>query len=792
MRRLPRLVLYAVFALTGFSALTLQVVWQRVMALHSGVDLVSFTTVVAAFLAGLGLGSLAGGRLADRLGPRRSLLAFAGSNVLIGAFAWVSIWLLYDFYEAHAGSLTNADSKFAFNVAVLLVPTVLMGLSLPLVAKGVVGRVRDAGPLVGRLYSINTLGAAAGAAVTGWVLLGTYGFVATARMAGTLNLIAAFLVVVSTRGQLRATSEAVATGALDGVGGTDGPAGKVAPGGADPIGEPHGGVAGSSRPVWPWYVVYALTGAVALGFEIVFFRTIDGVMRSNSYSFAHVLATYLVFFGTGAAVGSVVVRRTTRPDRWFLWLQFAVGVSALAGVVVLTRVLPHSPWSATIARYFTGDGFDFGFRNANGALNKAFIPVFFGVPLIVLSVPVFCMGASFPCAQALVSDRLTTLGRHTGLLQFANIVGNVAGTLVVGFVLVDRLGTSGTYRVLALALLIPGLGAAYLARSRRLRAGLVVGAVATALLAVVVFPSNVRLWAHLNGVPTNDLVLAEDRSCATALKHVDDQWVLTVNGASQNNYPFDDLHVLIGMMPTMLHPDPVSGMALGLGIGATPYGLSVDPRLEQIDTVEICGGEIALLRGLARGGAPELDRFFADPRQHLLVGDGRDHLLRTDKRYDVVVVDTLRPQAGFSGSLYSKEFYELVRAHLNEGGMMAQWAPTPRVVNTITEVFPHVVRFTVPQYQNSTFVVASDSPIDVDPASLIDRFDRVRDAFGAQQAASLGAYLSDVQVQCLADGGPIPPAPPGSVNSDLAPLDEYFVNNTDNVVERAPSCGDRS
>ena len=145
MPRQPKVVLLAVFTLTGFSALTLQVVWQRVISLHAGVDLFSITTVVSAFLAGIGLGSLAGGVVADRLGPRRSLLAFAASEAGVGVFAWASIWLFYDVYRAVAPSLRTTPAAFAFHFVLLVVPTTLMGLSLPLVARGVVERIEDAG-----------------------------------------------------------------------------------------------------------------------------------------------------------------------------------------------------------------------------------------------------------------------------------------------------------------------------------------------------------------------------------------------------------------------------------------------------------------------------------------------------------------------------------------------------------------------------------------------------------------------------------------------------------------------
>ncbi len=230
-----------VFLLTGFSALTLQVTWQRVLSLHSGVDLVSFTTVVAAFLAGLGLGNLLGGWLADRLGPRRSVGAFSLSNIGIGLFAWVSVWLFYDLYRDQAASLESTWASFAWNTAFLMVPTILMGLSLPLVARAVVDRVEDAGSVVGRLYSVNTLGAAAGAAVSGWLLLGTFGFTTTVRLAGCCNLAAALLVLpLARRARPPAREVPEPVGILDvpGVAAASAPQAEPAPAGARSVSPP--------------------------------------------------------------------------------------------------------------------------------------------------------------------------------------------------------------------------------------------------------------------------------------------------------------------------------------------------------------------------------------------------------------------------------------------------------------------------------------------------------------------------------------------------------------------------
>ncbi len=766
-----KVVLFALFAATGFSALTLQVVWQRVMSLHAGVDLYSVTTVVAAFLAGLGLGIIAGGHLADRLGPQRSLLAFAASNTGIAVFAWISIWLFYDVYRTLGTSLDNTLSAFLFHFVLLVIPTTLMGISLPLVGRGVVDRIEEGAPLVGGLYAVNTIGAGVGAAVTGWFLLGNLGFVTTVRLAAAINLAAGILVFCLWRVSRRAAEAAAPADAL-------------------PVAVP---VEGGQRS-WPWFVVYGLTGAVALGLEVVFFRMVDGLMRSNSYTFGHVLATYLLLFGAGAALGSRFVGRARRPAQWFLGLQFGVGLAALAGVLVLVELPGVLGVDGPLRRHFAVGGYSLGeykFSPPSELLRLLFVHVF--GPLFVMGLPVLLMGAAFPFVQAIVADRVDTLGRRTGLLLFANVVGNVVGTLVVGFVLINALGTSGTLRLLAAALLIPGLAAVLLMIDRRRR--LVAGAVTVGVmaLAVGVFPSNRELWVFLHSAQDKAFALEEDRSCVNALRRDGEHEYMFVNATSQNGYPYDDFHVLIGLVPVLVHPRPADAMAVGLGIGATPYGMSLDHRVNDVQVVEICGGEIDLLRDLGRRRSPENQRLFADERVDLNTGDGRKFLLSTDRRFDVLTVDAIRPQSAFSGNLYSVEFYRLIADRLRAEGILAQWIASSRAVNSASEVFPYVVSFVVPSYGNAEFFLASRHPIEFDRNLVVERFESVIAGAGArfvlapQQLTSIRQFLSTMEPVTVVWGDPSNPVVDDHLNRDLFPRDEYFLNNPIHVPRRGPN-----
>jgi spermidine synthase len=526
-------------------------------------------------------------------------------------------------------------------------------------------------------------------------------------------------------------------------------------------------------------VLYGLTGAVALGLEVVFFRVIGVILRPNSYTFGHVLTLYLVFFAIGTAVGSRLVRRARLPERWFLTLQFIVGVTALGGLWGLLKIPAALGIDGSLRRYFSGTGF------FNLILTRHDLPLFvfayLAVPLVIMGPPVFLMGASFPFVQAVVSDRIDRLGRRTGLLLTSNIVGNVVGTLVTGFVLIRHLGSSGTLKLLAGLLLAIGVGVAFTQTTTR-RVLAIAATIALMAASIGFFPANRSIWRYVHGASAIPFAVVEDQACVDALKTSVGVTTLSINGNDQNSYPFDDFHVLIGLTPALLHPRPMRALAVGLGMGSTAYGVVVDRRVTRVDSVEICGGEMPLLRNFARRhSSPEISRLFNDKRVLMHAGDGRKFLLGSRERFDVVAVDTLLPQSAYSGALYSVEFYELIRSRLAAGGLVAQWAPTQRALNSIKSVFPHMLIFAVPQYAYGLeFVVGSDTPIRFDRSVIMSRLAAAGPEQGLpNQAASIRDYFAKTRPQALDS---VTAVPDTQRTLDLHPRDEYFLNQPTEYV----------
>jgi spermidine synthase len=751
MRPIHRWLLYALFAGSGFSALCLQVIWQRVLTLHAGVDLFSVTTVVAAFMAGLGLGSLLGGVWADRLSPRSTLLAFAGSKLGVALYAVGSLSLLNDGYRAVVPHFSGMFVSFLFHFVLLVIPTTLMGLSLPLLARGVVQGAGDIAPRVSRLYATNTLGAAAGAALTAYWLLGSFGFVGAVRIAAAISLLTGLGVFALWTATAQASVEQET---------------KPAPLTSE-----------RSSTVYGWMALYAVTGAAAIGLEVLYFRLVDVIIRSNSYTFGHVLALYLFLLGAGVALTSRVAGRTQRPEVWFLWIQFGIGLVSLLGLAALVFLSELPKLGPFVTEYFQSHGFVHGPKTqGDGRTFGRFVFAHFIAPLLVMGIPVVLMGAAFPFIQAVVARSVDTLGRRTGALLAWNIVGNVLGSVLTGFLLLDRLGTVGTLLFWCIGLGLLGLVAAWREPAPLERLVYVFAAVGPFALALVMVPSGPRLWSFLHGTDPSQLSLAEDRACVNALVHNGQAAQLYINGADQNGYPYDDYHVLIGLLPSLMHPNPERSLAVGLGAGGTAYGLLMHPRVKAVRCVEICGGEIKLVDVLAQRESRPSQTLLRDPRSRLEVGDGRKALLRGKEPLQVVTVDTLRPTSAYSGNLYSVEFYELVKSRLAPDGLFAQWVATGRVLHTVKKVFPHVLVFEVPSYLHSTFFVASPSPIDFNRDQLIRRLAELDlKQTLPRQAESLTQFIRTAVPQ--SGHGQAAVTDEQLINRDLFPRDEYFLQS---------------
>ena len=720
---LSRVLIACAFFASGFAALVYQVAWQRILSFETGVGVYSIALIVAAFMAGLGIGSEIGGRLSLRLARLQALRAFAAAELAIGAFGLVSASFYYDWMYVHFGGWVAQPLRGAIDFAALAVPATAMGLSLPLLVRAAVSTRAGAARRIGLLYGVNLVGAALGALATPWVLVRWLGISGALAAAAAANVGAGALALA-----VRVGPETEAA--------------------ADPSAP-----TGPAHPLGAWLALYALSGFCALGLEIVWFRLIDVTVKATAFTFGTVLAVYLAGMAAGTFAGLATIDRVRRPLAAFIALQAAiVGYAAAAAVVIAALPIGHPvlEWIGELAR--APRSYEAGARWEIADVLRLYAVV----PGVAYGLPTVLMGYSFIVLQRAVQDDPRTSGRKVGLLQAANIAGCVFGSLVVGLGALSWIGSAGTVRALAaIGGVLALVGAGMVARPLALAAA--------ALVAFAAFgPANDRLWQRLHGF-TRPVLVDEDATGVVAVAPDDGGgWRMFVNGRSHSTLPFGGLHTTLGAAPAIVHPAPARVAVVGLGSGDTAWAAGCRPETTRVRVYEVCAPELRLLHRLSREEeVPRLSGFLDDPRLEIEVADGRHALERSGESYDLIEMDALPPSSPYSGTLYSVEFFRICRRRLNPGGVMCTWAPTPRVAATFAAAYPHVL-----EIADGRVLIGSGSPLPVDIAAWHAQLDRpeVRAYLGGVRADRVRAHMEHSRA-----GRPTR----AELNTDLFPRDEF-------------------
>jgi hypothetical protein len=733
---MPRLAV--AFFLSGFAALLCQIVWQRMLGIFAGSDTVSAALVVGAFLAGLGLGSIIGAKVADRLSPYRAMQGFALAEAGVAVFALLSKFFLYDFLATDlAGVVDNPVAIFALCFAGLVLPTTLMGASLPLLARAVTTSLETVAERIGTLYGLNTLGAGLGALLGGWLLVGNLGFVGALVLAAGLDVVAALLALtlLPTLSRVVPTPPARSTGTAA----------------AQPFG---------SLPLWCLLVF--LSGYIIVAMEIVWVRLLGQVGQYHAYLFPTVLGVFLLADGLGMAVAARMVRRLRDPRPAFFITQaggFALGAAL---ILALYWALPHWPINPHVSA-------DVQRLRGEGLLTTVMLT------LLVVGPPSFLIGMTFPFVQRAVQQDLASVGARVGWVQLANILGNAAGSIGTGIVTFHLLGTAGTLQLLAVLSLLLLLG--WLLQGGRGRKPELALAGACGL-ALVALPGNAALWSRLHAEqPGQRTAWAEDRSGVAFFR--DDSrpgegphGPFFIQGFSQGRIPFLPIHQFLGAVGPLMHPDPRQVLAIGIGSGGTPWAAGVSPATQQVRAIELVGPVLTALEELGtRHPDGPIAEMFRNPRWQLEYGDGRRALAKGNTLYDVIQADAILPEGSHSGLLYSEEFLQQVRRRLAPGGLYVQWGPTQRTVETFASVFPHTLLL-----MPGSVLIGSDRPIPFDAAALARRFEAPEVLAHLRRGNSGFTTYADLFARPALAWAPGSPRASASL-TDVFPRDEFYLNN---------------
>ncbi len=662
MSRAPRSLLAGVgacFFLSGATALVYEVLWLRMLGLVFGHTVFAVTTVLTAFMAGLGLGSWVFGRIADRrTRPLRLYgLLEIGVGVLCLLVPVVLPWV-EAVYRALAHSLglsflAFSLAQFALILILLLPPTTLMGATLPILSRVFATEAHALGRRVGFLYAINTLGAVVGTGLAGYALLPALGMQATLVLAAAVNLaVGSLIVVVDWRLAMPAPTA---------------PPTPAAP--AAPALEPP------SPGITLTTVGLAVAGAASMIYEVAWVRALSLVIGSSTYAFTAMLLAFLLGLALGSALFSRLYGDRPLGPAAFGYLQLGVGVAAL-GILPLFDRMP-----------------DVVLRALSVSTSPAFVLlVEVALAVAAMLVPTLLIGAGFPCAVQVAARGLERVGGDVGRLYAINTLGAIAGTVAAGFALVPMLGAEGAVKTAIVLNLLLGLGLV-LATGRTLvqwqwqwftaltlAAVIVVGLVrvptwdpAVMASGAAVYARQYRRFAGHGGVTQatadSQLLFYRDGLTATVSVHREGSTTfLRINGRTDASNGVDmHTQLMLGHLPMLLHPDARSVLVIGLGSGVTAGAVLAHP-VSRVDVVEIEPAVVEAAGFFQR----EHRNALRDRRVHVAIGDARNVLLAGDRRWDVIVSEPSDPWIGGVATLFSEEFYALARSRLTPGGVMMQ------------------------------------------------------------------------------------------------------------------------
>ena len=383
------------------------------------------------------------------------------------------------------------------------------------------------------------------------------------------------------------------------------------------------------------------------------------------------------------------------------------------------------------------------------------------LPFGLFFAPTLLMGLSFPILQRAVHDDPATSGRKVGFLQAANIAGCVAGSLLVGLVALQRLGTPGTLRV------ILGTGVVFaLVGWRRYGRGFALLALVLGGLAWAV-PGPERLWRRLHGIrPEVKLAFFEEDATGVVALTPDagvgpGGFRLSVNGKGNSVLPYGSGHTLLGAMPATVHPAPRDVAVIGLGSGDTAWASAWRRETRSLTVFEISSPQPRVLWRLL-GFVSVLDtrHLLEDPRLRIRIEDGRKALEADATLYDLIEADATWPETSGSGNLYSVEFFEAAKRRLKPGGVMCSWSPTARVGVTFRSVFEHVI-----ETSGGDILIGSRDEVAFAPGEWAARIALATEYLGAGRVGEVKEAIATLRPA----GPPLAIAP----NRDLWPRDEY-------------------
>ena len=757
-------IVWLIFILSGASGLIYQVIWMRQLTLIFGSTVFATSTVLTAFMAGLALGSYYFGRKIDE-STQSPLQIYALLEAGIGAFCLVwplilmALGALYVLIHRNVTSefYTLSLIRFVLTFGVILIPSTLMGGTLPVLTRFFVKRLDQLGTNIGILYALNTFGAVIGTVAAGFFLIEALGIRWTLGIGIAINFgVAAVALVLAQK--VSGTEDSSQQSAIDNQ--------QELSVAQQPEAESREPMTDSHLALW----AIGISGFCALAYEVLWTRIMVFFLGSTTYAFATMLAAFLFGIALGSMVFSRWVDRIKHPIAVFGIVQLGIGLFALILMPAFEELY----------------GMSQAFQSTFGASRFwAFFSCF-----LVMCLPTFLMGASFPLVTKIYTGSARQLGRSIGNVYAVNTVGSILGAFCAGFILIPLLGIRPS--IMLTVVLNTGIGCLLVLRSGRLTEtgksllqGIGIGmpvlnaGLAVVLLLTVNQPLFLKSTIFKTQRPGDILIDYNEEVDATVTTLKDDEGVyrlyVDTNQAADASRWDSPSHRVIAHLPLLLHPRPKRALVVGFGMGLTSH--SITQHGVRVDAIELSSGVISAAQKHFTHINGDV---FENPLFNYRLNDGRNHILMTKTKYDMISTGIIHPlvSAG-SSNIYTADFYRLCRRILSEDGIMCQWVPLHRlpeshykmIVRTFIEVFPHTTLW-YKYTPDFVILIGTPEPLRIDYKNFTAR----------AQIASIreGLAADDLDGMSLLDSFMMGPeavrqyAGPGSIHTDNRPRLEFF------------------
>jgi predicted membrane-bound spermidine synthase/tetratricopeptide (TPR) repeat protein len=747
MQRSP--VVYFLFFLSGITALIYEIVWTRMLTLVFGHTVFSVSVVLAAFMAGLGLGSYIAGYAVDRL----SINTIDSSATALKVYGWIEILIfasgtlisllflkfsgVYSLFHSFIPESTELQNllKIFFSFILILIPTTLMGTTLPIISKYCVTNDKVIGKQVCLLYALNTLGAVFGCIATGFFLMETFGVLQTVLFAAGINLlvgISALNIYKENGGTIKFTFPKISIPKIN----------------------------------WSpeqkfWMGISFICGFTALAYEVLWTRLLVFSIASTVYSFSMMLAVFLLGIFLGSLLLIPSLSRVKNLRTILIVLQGGVGIYVIGSIYSLDSIL-SPPWNA----YNLGNS-TIAFWN------------YFKDSAALMLFPALLLGMCFPLLIQLISKKHENIGEATGQIYAANTLGAILGSILCGFIFLPHLGSQISFTLLAT---INFLTMVLLFRTGNYLTPMVRRVMTVVFTALVLFvnisiPSNLlnsffmRDSAGKRNI--NKLIYFEEGLSDTVAVFKDDYGVLDpsakrliTNGISMSasNMIATRYMKLFAHIPILLVDKPDDVLVVCFGTGQTTGAAGLHPGVKTVDSLELSSSVL----NAGKMFADENNNVLSNPKVNFVIQDGRNHLLTTHKLYDVITSEPPPPRTAFTVNLYTQEYYELQKNKLKPGGIAAQWIPlhsqgekeVAMHFKTFQSVFPYTMGWL--PVANEILLIGSNKPIKIDFHKLNKRLQEseIKKDLSSIEVPDIFSFLSNIwllneQVIKLGKGVPL-------------------------------------